>query len=59
MQILETTTFVKKAKSAPIAFLSLERKAREAVLELDIAALNSEDGVEKVYEKLDTLFLKT
>ena len=39
-------------------FLSLEGKAREAVLELDIAALNSKDGMEKVYEKLDTLFLE-
>ena len=47
---------VEKAKRAPIVFLSFEGKAREAVLELDIAALNSEDGMEKVYEKLDSLF---
>ena len=39
-------------------FLSLEGKAREAVLELDTAVLNSEDGMKKLYEKLDTLFLE-
>ena len=49
-------TCVEKAKRTPIVFLSLEGKAREAVLELDIVALNSKDGMEKVYEKLDTLF---
>ena len=51
-------TCVEKAKWALIVFLSLEGKAREAVLELDIVALNSEDGMKKVYEKLDTLFLE-
>ena len=33
-------------------------KAREAVLELDIATLNADDGMEKLYQKLDTLFLE-
>ena len=56
MQIWEMATWVKKAKRAPIVFLFLEGKAREAVLELDIATLNSEDGMKKVYEKLDTFF---
>ena len=51
-------TCVEKVKQALIAFLSLEGKAREAVFELDIAALNSKDGMERVYEKLDTLFLE-
>ena len=57
MQIWEIAMYVKKAKQALIVFLSLQGKAREAVLELDNVALNSEDGIEKVYEKLDTLFL--
>ena len=57
MQIWEMVTCVEKVKRALIVFLSLEGKAREAVLELDIEVLNSEDGMEKVYEKLDTLFL--
>ena len=58
MQIWEMATCVKKAKQALILFLSQEGKAREAVLKLDIVALNSDDGMEKVYEKLDTLFLE-
>ena len=58
MQIGEMATCVMKAKHTPIVFLSLEGKAREAVLELDIATLNSKDGMEKLYKKLDTLFLE-
>ena len=38
--------------------MSLEGKAWEAVLELDTVVLNSEDGMKKLYEKLDTLFLE-
>ena len=41
-----------------MVFLSLEGKAREAVLELDTMVLNSEDGMKKLYEKLDALFLE-
>ena len=58
MQIWEVAMCVEKEKRALIVFLSMEGKAREAVLELDIASLNSEDEKEKVYEKLDTLFLE-
>ena len=41
-----------------MVFLSLEGTAREAVLELDTAVLNSEDRMKKLNEKLDTLFLE-
>ena len=41
-----------------MVFLSLEGTAREAVLELDTAVHNSEDGMKKLYEKLDTLFME-
>ena len=41
-----------------MVFLPLEGKAREAVLELDTAVLNSEDRMKKLLEKLDTLFLE-
>ena len=51
MEIWEMATCVKMPKRAPIVFLSLEGKAREAVFKLDIVALNSKDGMEKVYEK--------
>ena len=51
-------TSLDKAKRALMVFLSSEGKTREAVLELDIEVLNSEDGMKKLYEKLDTLFLE-
>ena len=51
-------TSLDKTKRAPIVFLSLEGKAREAILELDTVVLNSEDGMKNLYEKLDTLFLE-
>ena len=41
-----------------MVFLSLEGKARGAVLELDTVVLNSEDGMQKLYEKLNTRFLE-
>ncbi len=45
MQIWELVTSLDKTKRAPIVFLSLEGKAREAILKLDTAVLNSEDGM--------------
>ena len=58
MQIWEMATSLDKRKQAPIIFLSLEGKAREAILGLDTAVLNSEDGIKNLYEKLDALFLE-
>ena len=58
MKIWELVTSLDKTKRALLVFLSLEGTAREAVLELDTAVLNSEDGMKKLYEKLDTLFLE-
>ena len=55
MQIWEMATSLEKTKRAPIVFLSMEGKARETILELDTAVLNSEDGMKNLYEKLDTL----
>ena len=57
MKIGELETSLDKTKRA-LMFLSLEGTAREAVWELDTAVLNSEDGMKKLYEKLDTLFLE-
>ena len=39
-------------------FLSLESRAREAVLELDDSKISGEDGVKNIIAKLDTLYLK-
>ena len=58
MKIWEVVTSLDKTKRALMVILSLEGTAWEAVLELDTAVLNSEDGMEKLYEKLDTLFLE-
>ena len=38
--------------------LSLTGQARTAILEMDISLLNAEDGMDKLVEKLDTLFLE-
>ena len=58
MKIWEIVTSLDKSKRALMVFLSLEGIAREAVLELDTVVLNSEDGMKKLYEKLDILFLE-
>ena len=58
MKIWELVTSLDKTKRTLMVFLSLEGTAREAVLELDTGVLNSEDGMKKLYEKLDTLFLE-
>ena len=49
---------MEKEKQALAIFLSLEGKARETVLEVEVDDLNKDDGVEKVLAKLDNLFLK-
>ena len=58
MLIWELATLLEKTKRALMVFLSLEGTAREAVLELDTAVLNYEDGMKKLYEKPETLFLE-
>ena len=56
MVIWEMATNVEKKKMAPTVFLTLTGKAREAVLEMDAATLNEDNGLTKLYEKLDELF---
>ena len=58
MKIWEFVTSRDKTKRALIVFLLLEGTARVAILELDTAVLNSEDGMKKLYEKQDTFFLE-
>ena len=45
-------------KQGPAIFLTLEGKAREAVLELDIKDISGADGCKNIVAKLDTLYLK-
>ena len=58
MSVWEMATSLAFSRRAPTVFLSLEGKAREAVLEMDVTTLNADDGMEKLYQKLDTLFLE-
>ena len=58
IQIWQRFTSLAKEKQALAIFLSLEGKARETVLEVEVDDLNKDDGVEKVLAKLDNLFLK-
>ena len=49
-------TNVDKKKRAATVFLTLNGKAREAILEMSPTDLNEEDGLSKLYSKLDKLF---
>ena len=51
-------TSVEKEKQSISNFLSMHGKARELLLELEIDQLNHANGVDKVLENLDTLYLK-
>ena len=57
IKIWECFTDLPKKKQAPAIFLTLEGKAREAVLELSVDSLNCDDGIENVIKQLDKLFL--
>ena len=56
MKLWEMATNIVKAKQAPTVFLTLEDKAREAILEMDLDTLNTENGMKLLYEKLDELY---
>ena len=58
IKIWQSFTDLDAKKQGPAIFLTLEGRAREAVLELDVASISANDGVKKITEKLDTLFLK-
>ena len=54
----ELATSLDIPRRAPVVFLSLEGKASEAASELNIATLNVDDDMKKLYEKLDALFFE-
>ena len=56
IKIWQKFTSVEKEKQALAIFLSMQGKARELLLELKIDELNQANGVDKVLEKLDTLY---
>ena len=52
----EHATNVDKKKCTATVFLTLTGKAREVILEISLTDLNEEDGLSKLYSKLDELF---
>ena len=50
--------YLSLSPSTGVFFLSLTGQARTAILEMGISQLNAEDGMDKLVEKLDTLFLE-
>ena len=58
IQLWKLATNISPSRQAPAVFLSLTGQARTAILEMDISLLNAEDGMDKLVEKLDTLFLE-
>ena len=58
VQLWQTFTNLAAEKMAPAICLALTGRAREAVLDLDVATLNSANGVTELLAKLDGLYLK-
>ena len=58
IEVWQMFTDIDQKKRGPAVYLSLTGKAREAVRDIKPAELGGNDGVEKILEKLDGLFLK-
>lgn len=58
VNIWSSFTTLEKKKHGAAVLLTLDGSAEEAVLELELEIINSDDGLEKVLEKLDKLYLK-
>ena len=58
LKLWTLTTDVPKKNQGPAIVLSLEGKALECVLELDVNDINSENGVDRILEKLGTIYKK-
>ena len=58
IEIWQAFTDVVQEKQGPAIFLTLEGKAREAVLNLDIKDIKGSNGVENIIKALDKLFKK-
>ena len=56
IKIWQLITDIPVDKQGPAIFLSLEGKAREAVLELEVSDISGVSGVANVIKKLDSIF---
>ena len=58
IEIWQTFTDLEATKQGPAIFLSLEGRARDAVLELEVKQISAADGVDKIIKKLNALYMK-
>ena len=58
VQVWKAFTAIPQKKMGPALFLSLEGSARDAAHEVSLKDLSKDDGIDKLLEKLDSLFLK-
>ena len=58
IEIWQAFTDLAEIKQGPAIFLSLDGRAREAVLELEVVKISAKDGVKNIIAKLDSLYLK-
>ena len=57
MHLWQQATNIPPARRAPAVFLSLKGQAHAVILEKNIALLRSDDNIDKLIKKQDTLFL--
>jgi hypothetical protein len=58
IKVWQKLTDIIVSKQGPAILLSLEGKARDAILELDIDEIAADGGVKKIIDKLDSIFFK-
>ena len=58
LDIWSSFTSLEKEKQGAAVLLTLEGAAEEAVLELDVSVINSNDGLKSIIQQLDKLSLK-
>ena len=58
IEIWQAFTDLAAEKQGPAVFLTLEGKAHEAILSMDIEKIKGKDGVENIVTELNKLYLK-
>ena len=58
IKIWQKFTQLSEEKQGPAIFLTLEGRAQEAILELDVEVISAKTGVNSIIAQLDKLYLK-
>ena len=58
IKIWQSFTDISEEKQGPAVFFTLEGKACEAAIELEVEEINHKDGIKNIIKKLDKLYLK-